>query len=278
MSSKKRDYTIFYGLAIVILIISLAYYYPIHLKSNIGTDEWKHTALFGDSFGGLNAIFSGLAFAGVIITILLQRNELKLQREELKAQRLEFETQNETLKLQRFESIFFNMVSVYHEIVNSNEHDFMLFGDSYIKKGRDIFNYQYRYMKSDMDKVIEDTPYRLTDYTNIYNRDYNQLKAPLGNYFRNLYRVIKIIDESELKDITAKYQYTSIIRAQLSDIELVFLFFNGLSDIGNGKFKRYIETYGLLKNLNLDILPQAHLNNLLSEYEKSAYCNPFKME
>jgi hypothetical protein len=34
-------------------------------------------------FGAANALFSGLAFAGVIVAILLQRNELELQREEL---------------------------------------------------------------------------------------------------------------------------------------------------------------------------------------------------
>lgn len=38
---------------------------------------------FGDIFGGINALFTGLAFAGVIYTILLQRDELRLQRTEL---------------------------------------------------------------------------------------------------------------------------------------------------------------------------------------------------
>lgn len=39
--------------------------------------------LFGDSFGMINSLFSGLAFAGIIYTILLQRKELALQRLEL---------------------------------------------------------------------------------------------------------------------------------------------------------------------------------------------------
>jgi hypothetical protein len=42
---------------------------------------------FGDKFGAINALFSGLAFAGVIYAILLQRLELELQREELKLTR-----------------------------------------------------------------------------------------------------------------------------------------------------------------------------------------------
>ncbi len=40
-------------------------------------------------FGAVNALFSGLAFAGIIYTIFLQKEELALQREELKANREE---------------------------------------------------------------------------------------------------------------------------------------------------------------------------------------------
>ena len=46
---------------------------------------------FGDMFGALNSLFSGLAFAGVVLAIVLQSNELKLQRKELKLQREELE-------------------------------------------------------------------------------------------------------------------------------------------------------------------------------------------
>ncbi|MAB49576.1 MAG: hypothetical protein CMC05_13195 [Flavobacteriaceae bacterium] len=46
-------------------------------------------ALLGDSFGVINSLFSGLAFAGIIYTILLQRKELALQRQELKDTRIE---------------------------------------------------------------------------------------------------------------------------------------------------------------------------------------------
>jgi hypothetical protein len=43
----------------------------------------------GDLFGSINALFSGLAFAGVVFAILLQRQELALQRQELRETRLE---------------------------------------------------------------------------------------------------------------------------------------------------------------------------------------------
>lgn len=50
----------------------------------------SQAGVFGDSFGVLTSLFSGLAFSGMIITILLQREELSLQREELKENRKEF--------------------------------------------------------------------------------------------------------------------------------------------------------------------------------------------
>lgn len=56
--------------------------------------------LFGDSFGVANTLFSGLALAGIIIALFMQREELELQREELRATREELKHQREALELQ----------------------------------------------------------------------------------------------------------------------------------------------------------------------------------
>jgi len=44
---------------------------------------------FGDMFGAINALFTGAALAGVIITIVLQQKELALQRTEIALNRKE---------------------------------------------------------------------------------------------------------------------------------------------------------------------------------------------
>ena len=54
-------------------------------------DKWEERASFGDMFGAIGVLFSGLAFAGVIYAILLQRRELELQRRELAMTREELE-------------------------------------------------------------------------------------------------------------------------------------------------------------------------------------------
>jgi len=50
-------------------------------------DSWAERGQFGDLFGSINALFSGLALAGIIYTIYLQKQELSLQRTELRLQR-----------------------------------------------------------------------------------------------------------------------------------------------------------------------------------------------
>lgn len=53
--------------------------------------DWNARGTFGDMFGAVNALFSGLAFAGIIYAIYLQTKELKLQRKELEQTRIELE-------------------------------------------------------------------------------------------------------------------------------------------------------------------------------------------
>lgn len=52
-------------------------------------NDWTKSGPFGDTFGAINSLFSGLALAGIIYTIFLQKNELELQRKELKYTRKE---------------------------------------------------------------------------------------------------------------------------------------------------------------------------------------------
>lgn len=57
--------------------------------SRLSFTNWSESATFGDSFGAINSLFSGLALAGIIYTIYLQKIELGLQRKELEYTREE---------------------------------------------------------------------------------------------------------------------------------------------------------------------------------------------
>ena len=225
---------------------------------------------FGDKFGAVNALFSGLAFAGLIITLLYQKEELKLQREELaqtreelKGQRAEFEEQNKTMRRQRFENTFFNMLSLQQEIVANLSFEYdknvmislrrMLDGQETPKtqtRGREVFMAMYENAKIDYNGKQYGSGIR-----DIINNFGYAVYSDIGtttrfdHYFRHLYRIYKYIDSSDLIDDDERYGYACIVRSQLSDYELVMLFYNCLTSNGRAKFKPLIEKYVIFNNL-----------------------------
>jgi hypothetical protein len=66
-------------IAVLVVVACVVYVEEMHRLIPLPADR----ANFGDMFGALNTVFSGLALAGVIYAIFLQRNELALQRAEL---------------------------------------------------------------------------------------------------------------------------------------------------------------------------------------------------
>lgn len=227
--------------------------------------------VFGDQFGAVNALFSGLAFAGLIVTLLYQKEELKLQREELaqtrgelKAQREEFEEQNKTLKRQRFENTFFNMLSLQQEIVANLSYKWIQETEESKKdknktlekiySGRSVFEAIYKEVDV---KTQKGEKYYGGVRTIIENNlEYIAVRgiSRFDHYFRHLYRIYKFVDSSPLIEDSERYDYACIIRSQLSDYELVMLFYNCLSSNGKEKFKPLIERYSVFNNLRVELL------------------------
>ena len=71
-----------------------------------------------------------------------------------------------------------------------------------------------------------------------------------------------MIEDSE------RYDYACIIRSQLSDYELVMMFYNCLTANGRDKFKPLIEKYAVFNNLRLELLAKV---NDKEEYAQGAY-------
>lgn len=219
---------------------------------------------FGDMFGAVNALFSGLAFAGLIITLLFQKDELKLQREELKAtreemenQRMEFEEQNKTLKRQRFENTFFNMLSLQKDIVADLFYKAEGFTGGVQYTSRDVFRAIYTQPLGGIQSKLRD-------------KGISELQVPslLDHYFRHLYRIYKYLDTTNLIDNCERYDYACIIRSQLSEYELIMLFYNCLTVNGREKFKPLVEKYSAFNNLRKDLLANP---DDISLYAEAAY-------
>lgn len=234
---------------------------------------------FGDMFGAINALFSGLAFASLIYAILLQREELRLQRTELadtrkvlESQRQEASTQNETLAQQTFDNTFFQLLRLQSEIVGAID---LREGrtNRVISEGRDCFKTFY----GNLDKRFQTAAIGLPANTDseilsridiAYRNFLEDHEKDVGHYFRSLYNLVKFIHQSKLPD-EKKRIYTNLVRAQLSSYEQLLLFYNCLSPMGDKKFKPLVERYALLKTINRPQLIHGECD--LRLYDPSAF-------
>jgi septal ring factor EnvC (AmiA/AmiB activator) len=80
---KKVNFLII-SIIIVLLIWSIS-----GLTIYLISDNWGDRGTIGDMFGAVNALFSGLAFAALLYTLQLQREEIKLNRTEIALNRNE---------------------------------------------------------------------------------------------------------------------------------------------------------------------------------------------
>ena len=220
--------------------------------------QWRYGCFgteksFGDIFNALSSLFTALAFAGLIVTIIIQRQD--------------FNKQNRINNIQEFENNFFRLLEQHHRIIDSfvidtdsvKEQDFIELypkGDNKIVK-LDAFDFIAKYFKEKFNEVEKirfpvDKSYD-TVFVHAYQHNtFKKFGYMLGHYYRNLYHIVKFIHEDKsLITFENKYKYIKILRAQLSAPEINLLAWNGLSQNGEA-FKPLIEKYKLLKNMNFD--------------------------
>lgn len=107
---KKEDFKNLFKFILIVILILIVWFAGWLLVDYLETDTVKRGA-FGDKFGFINSLFSGIALAGIVYSILLQQKELNLQRQELSDTREEFKDQN-------FQTTFFNLLKTQQQIAN----------------------------------------------------------------------------------------------------------------------------------------------------------------
>lgn len=215
---------------------------------------------FGDVFGAVNALFSGLAFWGLIITIRQQKKEIEDTKDDLKSQ--------------RFENTFFQMLSLHHGIIDKLNYTYSYMTpmggvetEKYEK--REVFevakrsllfelkkkNEEYFAQAENKDKQLHNS-IEITDLEESYKSlcagyiaFYKQFEANLSHYYRNLYHIFKVIHESNFLLEDEKKRYAGIVRAQLSHDEQLILYYNAMvQELGNPKFLYLVERFDLMQN------------------------------
>lgn len=228
---------------------------PSMTSSNLG--------VFGDSFNVLTSLFTGLAFAGVIISIVLQTKELQETQKEFKGQK-------EALEEQNFDNKFFQMLNLlsnvieklYYKIPRTGTNDY---------NGREVI----RFIKKDLETKAKSGNI-LNNFQSIFNEINDRYNTTFKYYFINLYQILNYIDKYANSEKDAK-EYTNILRAQLSKDELVLLFYNayGVIEFSGNRYKNLVEEYALFEHLMYKDLNPDNKNHivdkLLIEYAEEAF-------
>lgn len=226
---------------------------------------------FGDFIGGtLNPILTFLTFMALLITIVLQQKELAETRNELAASARALEDQHISLDRQNFETTFFQMLTLHNTIVNSIDLEWRnrtpnsfdaASGDIQRRAvGRDCFKQFFANYKQYYDEIGElDDQERLQK---AYDRFWNWRQQDLAHYYRYLYNVLRFV--YEYRGIGDKLRYVKLLRAQLSDYELLMLFYTALNNNGLN-YWIYIHVYELFDNLPPNMLIRPEHKALYSE-------------
>lgn len=209
---------------------------------------------FGDFFGGtLNPILTFISVIFLISTIKIQQTELSLTRKELTQTRLEYKNTSDALNTQAIENTFFNILKLHNEIVINliitNGIIYNARASLTPHKGHAVFDAILLEVKRENAHSEHNSPPIIySNYVKIQN-DHNHI---LGQYFRNLYQALKLIDgySDDVLPPEKKKKYSSILRAQLSSKELAVLFLNCLDGVcDNGQFKNLLIKYAMLEHL-----------------------------
>lgn len=283
ISFEKAAMVLIWG-GIVILAVTAFLY--IELSNHIFGITEKSFELFGsigEYIGGVVGSF--WALAGVILfyeALRFQRDELELQRAELKYQRSEimeqtrqYIIQNQVLLTRKLETTFFQLLSLHNEIVSSisiSSAEFRKYSHNGDKtaKGRYCFHFYYERFGKIVRDNFDLTGVAASDKEGLedvlkesYRHLFQKFQEDLGHYFRNLFNLLTFVHKSKLHN---KKFYINLIRSQLSNYELLLLFYHSLSDYGV-RLKPLLEKYSffwqfpeseLLDKRHMDIFnPQA---------------------
>ena len=248
--------------------------------------DWETRAQAGDTFGGITSLFSGLAFAGLIVTLWMQRHELRLQRLELAETRAELASQRGVMERQAhhferqaLETTFFQRLQHFETIIDGIDRQYRdydsMSGETTINvQGRDALERVARTMRRAtlFDNLHNEAEITEDGWQDRYNIIYEKLESDLGNYFRVLYNLLDYIDAQEGLTDAEKYGYIKIIRASLSPDELLLIFYNVTSDYSSDRMKALVERYALLKHLPRRYIDEAPF--VASAYPDRAFGKP----
>lgn len=165
----------------------------------------------------------------------------------LQQQKESYDNQN-VLTLDRFNSLFFELVRLYNQHLDSlKESDCSEMDKSLtVFSGREFLEKKKKDFQKEFEPVLQDR-WNLESATEMYDDKFFTEYRTVFVCFSTLYRIYDLIDKSEINE-KDKREYSKIIRSQLSPQELFFMRYNAESFYGTN-FRDYINRYNILKHL-----------------------------
>lgn len=155
----------------------------------------------------------------------------------------------------RVENTFFQLLSTFRGIVSDID---VRVSSGNLKQAHDAF-------KSILSRLRQERHVNNEDVALAWGKTVDAYRNDLNHYFRFMYHVVKFIDESPIDN---KYFYVRLLRALLSESELVLLAVNCAHGDGREKFKRLLEKYAFLHNVSPGAKREWGLD---AEYEDGAF-------
>lgn len=88
--------------------------------------SWIEAGTFGDMFGCLNALFTGFAFAGLVATIILEKNNMRVAKKIIEIQEKHYQRQQKDSLKKELEEALFRHAEYMHSLLKDiNEYEFM---------------------------------------------------------------------------------------------------------------------------------------------------------
>ncbi|MDC4644325.1 hypothetical protein NRA35_16120 [Acinetobacter baumannii] len=227
---------------------------------------------YGDAYGSLNTLFSGWAFALLLISLFMQRRELQEQRKELAAQRDEISKSNEIAESQRsiteqqakllaqqsFYSLLFKLLDEKNNKINLFYFEDSFNNQKYEKSECFIFFSTYilreMYHLNIQDSESMSVLAQKEAFKEFVLQHYNVACSQSGNlfegtlYFEHLLNILVFIDQkSNPTDIDSNIAF---LKSYISHDELVCIASVGLK---NKRLYKFIEKYGLLEHFDADL-------------------------
>jgi hypothetical protein len=210
--------------------------------------DFSNSGQFGDSFGFLSTFMAAAAAFAAWAAYRLQHQEI----EQLRASEV---ASRQLAEKRDFEQTFFNLLELFRGVVKEID---VLGDDGSQLYGRDAMAHLLYEAEcaSALDTGSPDADERA--FTALYRSH----REDLAHYFRLFYHIVKFIKESSVQP---KKIYVRLVRATLSNSEMVLIALDCMYGGGKLKLRPLIEEYELLHNISQPAIDRWRMLDYLSQ-------------